>query len=120
MSPTREAGEDFLSRQVLANGGKRFLTSGGTDSSDIIGALDSLDDESSEKDFYWNIMLQGEYSQIEKLVALSADYPELEFWIQIWDFDNPTPAGLAPDLSFSKGIITKRNQGDDLVSDEEL
>ena len=120
MSPTRAAGEDFLSRQIFDKGGKQFLTSGGTDSSNVIGELDSLDDESSEDDFYWNIMLQGDYDRIEKLIALSADYPELEFWVQLWDFDNLTPAGLAPDLSFSKGLVTKRNQGDDLAMDIEL
>lgn len=120
MSPNREAGEDFLSRQVFERGGKQFLTVGGTDSSNIIGKIDSLDDESSEKDNYWNIMLQGDYDRIEKLVTLSADYPELEFWIQIWDFENLSPAGLAQDLSFSQGIITKRNQGDELATEEEL
>lgn len=113
MSPTRLAGEDFLSRQIFDMGGKKYLTSGGTGSSSIIGEVDYLDDESKENDFYWNITLQGDYDRIEKLVALSAEYPELEFWIQIWESDTLTPAGLAPDLSFSKGIITKRNLGDD-------
>jgi hypothetical protein len=119
MSPSREAGESFLSRHILERSGKKIFTLEGSDPSKILGKVDSIDDNCKEKVFEWSITFQGDFGRIEQLVSLSADYPELEFWIQIWDFENPTPADLFPDFNFSRGIITERNLGDQLALDSD-
>ena len=116
-SPSRELGENFLSSQIFEENGKEYLTLGGTDASRIIGEIDYLDDDSKANDFQWSITYQGEFARVEQLVDLSQDYPQLEFWVQIWDFDNLTPGEVFPDITFSKGVVTGRNIGDTAFAD---
>jgi hypothetical protein len=119
MSPSRGAGESFLSRHILEADGKKIITLESFEPSTILGEVDSLDDNCRERVFEWNITFQGDFGRTEQLVALSAEYPELEFWIQIWDLENPTPADLFPDFNFSRGVITERNLGDQLALDSD-
>ena len=118
-SPSLEAGESFLSRHILEAEGKKIFTLEGFEPSQILGEVDSLEDNCKKSDFEWNITFQGDFGRIEQLVELSAEYPDLEFWIQIWDFENPTPADLFPDFNFSRGVVTERNLGDQLALDSD-
>lgn len=116
-SPTRELGEEFLTSQILEVNGKKYLTSGSSDESQIIGEIENLDDDSKANDFQWSITYEGEFARVDRLVNLSQDYPQLEFWVQIWDFDNLTPAEVFPDITFCKGVVTGRNIGDAAFAD---
>lgn len=111
-SPTRELGEQFLSNQIIEENGIKFLTDGGKDASGIIGQIEHIDDDSRSNDFQWSITFQGKFDLVEQLVDLSQKYLELEFRVQIWDFENLTPAEVFPDFSFSRGAVTERNIGD--------
>lgn len=119
MGSSRESGEQFLSRHIFPNGSKSVLTCGGVERSNVLGEVEFIDDNSKETNFDLNITFVGDFDRIDRLVELSVNYPDLEFWIQIWDFENLTPAGLCPDFNFRRGVITERNLGDQLVSDSD-
>ena len=107
--PSIESGQLYLARQILEKNGKKFLVAGMAAPLEIIGQLVDPEDEISDGYFTWCTWIEGDYEQVDKLVESTVDYPDLEFWIQIQDINITTAAGLAPDISFSRGVITGRN-----------
>jgi hypothetical protein len=109
---------DFIEHHILVapQGLKVFAAQAGNPDSSI-GTVDYVDDDSDGEFGAWSVTLNTSFESVETLVAMSAEYPSLNFWLQLADVEDKdlTPKGFAPDFSFEAGRITSTNGGDFLA-----